>query len=50
MRPVHQFTVSSSVPASLEPLEAIAANLHWAWSRELALPFDRLDGSPTGAS
>ena len=50
MRPVHQFTVSSSVPASLEPLEVIAANLHWVWSRELALPFDRLDGSPTGDS
>ena len=50
MRPVHQFTVSSSVPESLEPLEVVAANLHWAWSRELALPFDRLDGSPTGAS
>jgi starch phosphorylase len=50
MRPLHQFTVTSNVPPSLEALETIAANLHWAWSRQLAQLFDRLDGSPTGVS
>ncbi len=48
MRPLHQFTVTSNVPASLQALETIAANLQWAWSRQLAQLFDRLDGSPTG--
>jgi starch phosphorylase len=50
MRPLHQFTVTSNLPASLEALETIAANLQWAWSRQLAHLFDRLDGSPTGRS
>ncbi len=50
MRPLHQFTVTSNVPASLEALEPIAANLQWAWTRQLAALFDRLDGSPSGRS
>jgi glycogen phosphorylase len=50
VRPVHQFTVTSSVPASLQALEVIAANLHWAWSPDLARPFDRLDGTRSGRS
>jgi starch phosphorylase len=50
MRPVHQFTVTSSVPAPLDALEPLAANLHWVWDRQLAELFDRLDGSPTGRS
>jgi glycogen phosphorylase len=50
MRPFHQFTVTSSVPASLQALEPIAANLQWAWTGQLAQIFDRLDGSPTGQS
>ena len=50
MRPLHQFTVTSNVPASLHALEAIATNLQWAWTRQLAQVFDRLDGSPTGRS
>jgi starch phosphorylase len=50
MRPVHQFTVTSSIPESLRDLEVIAANLRWAWNRQLAAPFDQLDGSPTGRS
>lgn len=50
MRPAHQFTVTSSVPESLGALEAIAQNLHWAWSHQLSQLFDRLDGSPTGRS
>ena len=50
MRPVHQFTVTSSIPESLRDLEVIAANLRWAWNRQLAAPFDQLDGSPTGQS
>ncbi len=29
-------------------LETLAANLHWAWSRQSAQLFDRLDGSPSG--
>lgn len=50
MRPVHQFTVASNVPEPLRALESLAANLHWAWDRELAQLFDRLDGSPDGRS
>ncbi|HYN33445.1 MAG TPA: DUF3417 domain-containing protein, partial [Ilumatobacteraceae bacterium] len=50
MRPIHQFTATSNVPASLSALEAIAANVQWAWTRQLAQVFDRLDGSPTGRS
>jgi len=48
MRPLHEFTVTSSVPPSLAALETLAANLHWAWSRQSAQLFDRLDGSPSG--
>ena len=50
MRPLHQFTLTSSVPASLQAIEPLAANLHWAWSRQVSQVFDRLDGSPTGRS
>jgi len=50
MRPPHHFIVTSSVPASLVGLEYVAANLHWAWNPQLARPFDRLDGSPSGES
>ncbi len=50
MRPLHQFTVTSSVPASLQAIEPLAANLQWAWSHQIAQIFDRLDGSPTGRS
>ena len=50
MRPVHQFTVVSSVPESLRAIESLAANLHWAWDRQLAGLFDRLDGSIDGRS
>ncbi|MGB0115053.1 MAG: DUF3417 domain-containing protein, partial [Ilumatobacteraceae bacterium] len=46
MQPVHQFTVVSSVPDSLRSIESLAANLHWAWDRQLARLFDRLDGTP----
>ena len=46
MRPVHQFTVVSNVPESLRAIESLAANLHWAWDRQLARLFDRLDGTP----
>ena len=48
MRPVRQFTVVSNVPESLRAIESLAANLHWAWDRQLARLFDRLDGSPDG--
>jgi len=50
VRPLHEFTVVSQIPESLSALPDLAANLHWAWDRELAVVFDRLDGSPTGTS
>ena len=50
MRPLHQFNVTSSVPPSLQAIETLAANLQWAWNRQIAHVFDRLDGSPTGRS
>ncbi|HSP27171.1 MAG TPA: DUF3417 domain-containing protein, partial [Ilumatobacteraceae bacterium] len=50
MRPVRQFTVVSNVPESLRAIETLAANLHWAWDRQLARLFDRLDGTPDGRS
>jgi starch phosphorylase len=48
MRPVRQFTVVSNVPESLRAIETLAANLHWAWDRQLARMFDRLDGTRDG--
>jgi glycogen phosphorylase len=48
MRPVRQFTVVSNVPESLRAIESLAANLHWAWDRQLAHVFDRLDGNRGG--
>jgi glycogen phosphorylase len=48
MRPLHEFTVVSSLPPSLEPLVGLAANLHWAWDRSLIALFDRLDGTVGG--
>lgn len=50
MRPIHEFTVVSQIPESLTALSDLAANLHWAWDRQLAAVFDRLDGSPGGRS
>ncbi len=50
MRPVRQFSVVSNVPESLRAIESLAANLHWAWDRQLAQLFDRLDGSRNGKS
>ncbi|BAN01395.1 alpha-glucan family phosphorylase [Ilumatobacter coccineus] len=43
MLPTHQFTVVSEIPTELEALPRLAANLHWAWDRELAAVFDRVD-------
>ena len=50
MRPVHEFTVVSNVPEPLRAIESLAANLHWAWDRQLARLFDRLDGTRDGRS
>ncbi len=50
MQPVHQFSVVSNVPESLGAIQRLAANLHWAWDRQLARLFDRLDGSIDGRS
>ena len=44
MRPTHRFTVTSEIPESLSALPRLASNLHWAWDRELAAVFDRIDG------
>jgi glycogen phosphorylase len=50
MRPVHHFSVVSNVPESLRAIEGLAANLSWAWDRELASLFDHLDGTLDGRS
>src|SRR6056297_1944514 len=50
MRPVHSFNVVSTVPESLRSIEVVATNLRWAWDRELARVFDRLDGGVEGRS
>ncbi len=50
MRPAHQFTVTSQIPESLSSLPRLAANLHWAWHRELAAVFDRVDRREHGQS
>jgi starch phosphorylase len=50
MRPAHHFNVTSNVPESLRAIETLAANLHWAWDRQLARLFDRLDGTPDDRS
>ena len=39
---------SVSLPPALEPLVGLAANLHWAWDRQLIALFDRLDGTVDG--
>lgn len=49
MRPTHRFNVVSEIPESLSALPRLAANLHWAWDRELAAVFDRID-TATGDS
>ena len=49
VRPLHQFNVVSEIPESLAGITDLAANLHWAWDRELAHVFDRLDGSAPGS-
>ncbi len=43
MIPSHRFNVTSVIPAPLSALPHLAANLHWAWDRELAGVFDRVD-------
>jgi starch phosphorylase len=48
VRPAHLFHVVGVVPESLRPLEDLARNLHWAWDRDTATLFDRLDGTRDG--
>ncbi len=43
MRPPHQFTITSQIPESLSALPRLAANLQWAWHRDTAAIFDRVD-------
>ena len=50
MRPVHHFSVVSSVPEPLRAIETLASNLYWAWDRDVAGIFDRLDGGLDGTS
>ncbi len=50
MRPTHQFNVTSEIPDELSVLPGLAANLHWAWDRQLAAVFDRIDGRPVDES
>ena len=50
MRPTHQFTVTSEIPDALSALPRLASNLHWAWDRELAAVFDRIDESTGDAT
>jgi hypothetical protein len=39
MKPIRTFTVTPSLPASLEGLRALAFNLRWAWNHELVTSF-----------
>ncbi len=40
---MHRFNVASEIPDPLSALPRLAANLHWAWDRQLAAVFDRID-------
>jgi glycogen phosphorylase len=42
MRPVRRFEVRPTIPDTLAPLPELAANLHWAWDRELVRLFERI--------
>jgi len=39
MKSIRTFTVTPSLPASLEGLRAPAFNLRWAWNHELVMSF-----------
>ena len=43
VKAIRRFTVRTVVPAELEPLEELAANLHWAWSPETRDVFRAID-------
>lgn len=42
LHPSRLFTVEPSLPAALEPLRAIAANLYWAWSPDAIALFEHM--------
>ncbi len=42
-QPIHTFTVTPSLPASLERLRDLAYNLRWAWNHDAIELFRRLD-------
>ena len=44
MKPIGIFSVTPSLPASIEGLRDIAYNLRWAWNHEAIELFRRLDG------
>jgi starch phosphorylase len=44
MKPIRTFSVTPSLPASIESLRGIAYNLRWAWNHEAIELFRRLDG------
>lgn len=42
MRPVRRFDVHPAIPADLAALPELAANMHWAWDRQLVRLFEKL--------
>ncbi len=43
MRSVRQFNVVPAIPAPLQTLSEVAANLHWTWDRDTQALFEQLD-------
>ncbi|HET7036636.1 MAG TPA: alpha-glucan family phosphorylase [Thermomicrobiaceae bacterium] len=43
MKPIRTFSVIPALPVDLEPLRAVAFNLHWAWNPDALALFRRLD-------
>ncbi len=43
MHPIRTFTITPSLPASIERLHELAYNLWWAWHMEVIDLFRRLD-------
>ncbi len=43
IKPIRTFTVTPVLPPALEPLRALAYNLHWAWDHDTIELFRRLD-------
>lgn len=50
MKPIRTITVSSDLPAALEPLRELALNLRWTWRRQTLDLFRQLDPAAFAAS